>query len=520
MGILRPGHSVATARIFLVVLPGFLLYGYNQSCMGGVLSFDSFTKTFPQIDTANTEGAVKKHNSTIQGTVVAIYTLGCLIGALGTVPFGNRLGRRKSLVIVAFIALAGVVIQASSFSLPQLIVGRILGGIGTGGVNAIVPVWQSECTKPKSRGKNVIVLGTFIAIGVALASWINLGLSFVEESQAAWRFPLALPSLFTLMLAASTFVFPESPRWLISKGRIEEAKAALMILEGQHAVSEAIDQEIDLMQRAMRQTRERGFIDIFRSAGHHQRLIYRFCLAFGANFFALMTGANAITYYATTIFKESLGFDETKARILAAAVLTWKIVAAFSSFLLVDRVGRKPLFLASYLGMGVAMAGVAGTVSHIESYASSIAAVFFIFFFMIWFPLGSLGANFLYSAEIAPQDLRVHLAAIGTATHWLFNFVIAEATPTALDTIGWKYYTIFAAVGFVGAAVVILFYPETKGKSLEEMDDLFSGPAHWWNVAAYARTMGRSEISKFEDGERSYEKELNEERVEDTKLEK
>lgn len=99
------------------------------------------------------------------GTVVAIYTLGCLFGALSCTITGNRLGRRKTLLIYAFIATIGHIIQSSSYGVAQLVVGRIVTGLGVGGVNAIVPVWQSECSKPKNRGKNVVVLGIFIASG-------------------------------------------------------------------------------------------------------------------------------------------------------------------------------------------------------------------------------------------------------------------------------------------------------------------------------------------------------------------
>ncbi|GLA06689.1 hypothetical protein AnigIFM60653_007629 [Aspergillus niger] len=138
------------------------------------------------------------------------------------------------------------------------------------------------------------------------------------------------------------------------------------------------------------------------------------------------------------------------------------------------------------------MAGLTGTVWAIDNrytYGASIAATFFLFFYMSFFPLGFLAANFLYAAEIAPQELRIHLAAIGTATHWLFNFVIAEITPVAFATIRWRYYIVYAVVGFGVALMVYFLFPETKGRSLEEMDKLFEDPGRWWEVTAYARGM-------------------------------
>lgn len=226
--------------------------------------------------------------------------------------------------------------------------------------------------------------------------------------------------VFCFMILAFTYRFPESPRWLAMKGKTEEARAAMRALAGDDADPDVIEVEILSFSRIAHEesSHERGFVDLFKPS--QQKLFYRFCLALGINFCAQMTGANVITYYATTIFKESLKLPSHEASLLAAGVLTWKIIGACTAFLTVDRVGRKPLFMIAGLGMGVSMAGLAGTVYDIKSKSSSIAATFFLFMFMAFFPLGFLGSNFLYSAEIAPQDLRVHLAAVGTASHWIW----------------------------------------------------------------------------------------------------
>ncbi|ODM17898.1 hypothetical protein SI65_06686 [Aspergillus cristatus] len=118
------GSALATARICLILVPAFLLFGYNQSNLGGVLDYRSFVKYFPAINTSTTTGAVRDHNATAQGTVVAVYTLGCLIGSLAMISLGNRIGRRMSILVAAGIATTGLVIQAASYSLPQLVVGR------------------------------------------------------------------------------------------------------------------------------------------------------------------------------------------------------------------------------------------------------------------------------------------------------------------------------------------------------------------------------------------------------------
>lgn len=437
---------------------------------------------------------------------MAVYTLGCLIGSLGIAPIGNRIGRRKSLMVAAAVASVGIILQASAHSLAQLVVGRIISGVGNGGVNSVVPVWQSECTKPKNRGKNVVVVGIFITSGIALGGWVNVGLSHLEEHEVAWRLPLALPLVFTSMLLGFTLAFPESPRWLISKGWIDEARQSMIELNsGRHAEPESIDAEISLILSLVQQDgaqSELGFRDFFRRGP--QRLFYRLSLAVAVNFCAQMTGANVISYYGTRIFKQSLHMPASEAALLNAGVLTWKIVAATSAFLAVDRLGRKPLFMVACGGMSLSMAGLAGTAWAIgnapsQNFGASVGATFFLFLYMAFFPLGFVGANFLYGAEIAPQALRIHLASVGTATHWLFNFVIAEITPVAFVTITWRYYIVYAVIGAFSVPLVYFLFPETKGLSLEDMDSLFSGPAHFWEVPSYARRLKPSSAAEIEN---------------------
>jgi MFS family permease len=161
MSLLR-GHKLSVAQIGLIVAPSFILFGYNQAGVGGLLSLPDWTKTFPEIDTTNTKGAVKSHHATIQGVVVASFVLGALAGALSCMYIGNILGRRRNIFLGATLTLIGEILCTSSSGLAQFVVGRTIIGLGIGILSATVPVWQAECSPAAHRGKHVVLDGLFL----------------------------------------------------------------------------------------------------------------------------------------------------------------------------------------------------------------------------------------------------------------------------------------------------------------------------------------------------------------------
>ncbi|KAK9458441.1 sugar transporter [Dipodascopsis uninucleata] len=479
------GKSQTIARTAFILTPSFILFGYFQSLLGGVLSFKSFYSQFPIMNTSTTTGQEKSHNSTIQGTVVAVYTLGCATGALLCNFLGQKFGRKECVFFASVVSVIGIILQVTSFNVVQLAVGRVVGGIGVGGLNAVVPVWVSECSPPKNRGKNVIILGEFICLGIAMVSWINYGFSTVGDKQYAWRIPMVIPISLPLVILITSPFFSESPRWLVRIGKRSKALAALSELANLPEDHPDIIAQYETLDRELNNSeggdRVLGFSDLFTMGP--RKILFRVFLAVMANFFAIMTGATVISYYATTLYEESLGFSNRKAHLLAAISLTWKLVPALVAFLCVDRFGRRPLFLVSGLGMGLCMMIIGGTISISDANSgASIASVFLIFFFLFFFPLGYLGANFLYISEIAPHDLRMHMSTVGTVTHWIFNFVTAEITPIAFASIGWKYYFIYGCVGILSFFVVFIIFPETKNRSLEEIEHMFQNAKNIWDV--------------------------------------
>ncbi|KAL1887669.1 hypothetical protein Sste5346_010064 [Sporothrix stenoceras] len=481
------GAKLQAAQIWAVIMP----FGYNNSVAGGLLGLSSWIATFPQIDTTTTTGSVKTHNSTVQGTVVAMYTLGCFFGCIDCIWLGDRLGRKKTILLAAATNILGAIIQCTSFSLPQLIVGRLVSGFGFGHLTATAPNWQAECSGAAHRGAAVMLEGLFISTGLAIGGWVNLGMSF-HKGSIAWRFPLALSILWSLFILLNTPFMPESPRWLVQHNREEEARIVLADLNDTEPDTDSINMAISEIQLSLELAGQAEFRHIFKNGP--LRLFQRTCLACAAQCFQQMGGINALAFYQTTIFTEDLGLAKTTARIVSASVFTWQAICSPIGVLTVDHFGRRKLMLFSAFGMGMCMAIIAGTSTQSQNVAAIGAAAAFIFLFSLFFPTGFLGLTFLYAAEISPLAYRVPITAMSTGTAWLFNFVVAEVTPVGLSTISHRYYIIFAAINwFLTFPAVYFFFPETNSRQLEEVDAIFLNSKSVFDTVSVAARMPRGQ---------------------------
>lgn len=196
------------------------LFGYDQGVFGGVIVTDSFLTTLGI-----------KGDASIQGTITAIYDIGCFLGALASYFFGDMLGRKKSVLLGTTIMSVGALLQITSYSVAQMIVGRVVAGIGNGMNTATAPPWQAETSKASWRGKLIVVELILNIAGFSLSNWVTFGFSYVPGG-VAWRVPLALQFIFIVILYATVPWLPESPRWLVGKGRFDEAEQILADVEG------------------------------------------------------------------------------------------------------------------------------------------------------------------------------------------------------------------------------------------------------------------------------------------------
>ncbi|KAH9208327.1 general substrate transporter [Leptodontidium sp. 2 PMI_412] len=473
---------------------GFVLFGYDQGVMSGLLTLDTFVETFPEIDVTSKHLTPdqKSYNSTIQGLTVAIYEIGCMFGALSTMWAGDKFGRRKIVFGGAIIMCIGAAIQCASFSLTQFIVGRIITGVGNGFVTATVPMWQSECAKAERRGAMVMIEGALIIFGLAFSYWLNFAFFFVS-GQINWRFPIAFQCVFAGILIAFILELPESPRWLIKKGRIEESKVVFAALDGISVDESFVQAQVDeVLSTLEKEEGTRKSLKLLVSQGPKKHF-HRSMLAIWSQAMQQLSGTNLITYYATSIYENSIGLSPVNARIVAACQNTAYVAVACIAIFTIERVGRRKLLLVGSVGQMSSMAILCGTVwlANRGNTVAGIVASFFIFFFNAFFGLGWLGIPWLYPAEIVSLEIRAPVNGLSTATDWALNFMVVMITPVAFNSIGVYTYVIFAAMNGLMFFVVYFLYPETANRSLEEIDDIFADSNPWtpWDVVAIARKL-------------------------------
>ncbi|KAJ5826736.1 hypothetical protein N7447_003499 [Penicillium robsamsonii] len=479
------------SAVAMVAGIGFVLFGYDQGVMGGLLTLDTFVETFPEMDTVGKSltAAQKSYNSSVQGVVIAIYEIGCMFGALGTLWAGDRYGRRKVVFGGAIIMCIGATIQCAAFGLPQFVTGRIITGIGNGFVTATVPMWQSECAKPKRRGAMVMIEGVLIVFGLAFSYWLNFAFYFINN-QVNWRFPIAFQCVFAGILIAFILSMPESPRWLIKMGRNSESRAVFAALEGLPVTDPVIEMHVQSVCVGLEQ--EQGSRISLKMIGTQGRKkhFHRSMLAIWSQAMQQLSGTNLITYYATTIYQGSIGLSAVNARIVAACQNTAYMFVACVAIFTIERIGRRKLLMIGSAGQMSSMVVLAGTIwaTGKGNTDAAIVASFFIFAFNASFALGWLGIPWLYPAEIVGLEIRATVNGLSTATDWVLNFMVVMIAPVAFNSIGIYTYVIFAVMNGLMLFVVYFLYPETANRSLEEIDEIFENSNPWtpWDVVSIA----------------------------------
>ncbi|KAI7158077.1 general substrate transporter [Hortaea werneckii] len=449
-----------TAVILACAGLDFLEFGYDQGLLGGILSGDRFREMLGEPD------------PTMEGLLSGIYTVGCAGGALVSFIWGEKMGRVGSILWANVIVIIGAVIQTACYSYWQMFVARIIAGIGVGLSTVSVPILQSETLPPRNRGAMLVIQSALINAGVAIASWLTFATLF-SSSSLQWRFPIAMQIFFSAIVLVLCFFIPETPRWLVSRGRHEEARTVIAQLADTTEEDSLVEGQLqEILDNVKAENlNETSWSDTFHNKTP-MRNLHRVVLGMGPYMMNQWSGINSITYYLTYTLQNYLGFERNLALILASVSFTQYAILSWPPYFYIDKIGRRWTIMLSSAGCSVCMVIVAACLLE-PTDARSAAAVAFMFLFTDAFTLGILPVSWSYSSEIQPLSTRNKATSVGVASHWLSNFVVVLVTPIGLDNIGTNYYWIWAGVNALFVPLVFFFGVETAGRSLEMVDQDF-----------------------------------------------
>ncbi|KAH8092159.1 general substrate transporter [Cristinia sonorae] len=491
-------------------------FGYDQGVMGGVNTSPDFVRVMGLGHSEyrnKAEGVVATiTNPTRQGGIVSIYYFGTLLGCLMGGVLGDRIGRLKGMIVASAWVIVGAALQAGAQNLAMMLCARVICGVGTGCLNAIVPVWSAEVASHTSRGAFIASEFTLNILGVVVAYWLEFGLGFVGDgdTQVRWRFPLAFQIVPMVAFLLCLPLMPESPRWLVKMGRHEEAREILGRLrseDGNPEAPRAVAEYEDIVTAVVLEkehTKRNSYISMFlgRNDGN-LHIARRVQLSIWLQIVQEWTGIAAITVYASTIFSQA-GYSPRKSQWLSGLNDITYMLSTLMAVVTIDRWGRRIGLYWGAVGQGLALI-LAGAFArllkdHPEKAAEyGGAAAFFVFLYTAVFGATWLTIPWVYPTETFPVEVRAKGNAFGVVGWSIGNGWLTLLNPVMFARIGENTLHIFGVVNFLSIPMVWALYPETANRTLEEMDLLFACDSPWvWDAEAHYRKM-KSKNARIDD---------------------
>jgi len=441
------GSALYVLLLTLVAALGGLLFGYDTAVISGAIGF--LTKRFSL-------------NAVMQGWAAGSVLVGCMIGASVAGFVSDRFGRKKAMVLAAVLFTVSAVGAAIPRNVTEFVIARMLGGVGIGIASMLSPLYISEIAPARSRGRLVSVNQFAIIFGMLVVYFVNAKVASLGSEAwnvaVGWRWMFAsgiLPALLFLVLLAAV---PESPRWLAKRGRSSEAERVLARIGGaDHARREIAD-----IQDALTHKREESLAQLFEPVMRLPLLI-----GIGLAILQQITGINIVLYYAPEIFRSagSLTHKAMNDTVIVGAVnLAFTIVAIG----IVDRLGRKPLLLIASAGMGVSLA-LLGWAFVFHLFQGPLVLLF-VLTYVASFALAMGPVVWVVIAEIFPTRIRGRAMSVATVCLWLSCFAVTQLFPIMLERLEGKVFFLYAVICAAAFVFVALVVPETKGKSLEEIE--------------------------------------------------
>jgi SP family galactose:H+ symporter-like MFS transporter len=457
----QPQPTEGNPRIVYVVAVlsalGGMLFGYDTGVISGAI-------LFIRQDFALSDFTV--------GLVVSAVLIGAVIGAAIGGDVSDHFGRRKVIIAAAVIFALGAVGTAKVPDVILLILGRIAVGIAIGIASEVTPLYISEMSPPRMRGSLVSLNQLAITIGIVVSYLVDFGLSAFQ----GWRYMLGLAAIPAIILGIGMLPLPDTPRWLINHNEPDNARKVLKRIRGK----DDVESEVTEIQGSLKKQRG-GRAELFNP-------LVKPALIIGASLaiFQQVTGINTVIYYAPTIFQFA-GITSASSAILATVgVGVVNVIFTIVAIALLDRVGRRPLLLIGLAGMVFSLT-LLGAVFFLPSLLSSLGdlAVVGLMLYVASFAIGLGPVFWLLISEIYPLKVRGLAMSIASEANWGSNLIIALTFLTLVQVLGRSgTFWLYAIVGVGAWVFAFLLIPETKGKTLEEIEE-------HWRKGLHPREMGR-----------------------------
>lgn len=451
------GYALACALIASVIS---IIFGYDTGVMSGAMIF------------IKEELKTNDHQLEI---LAGILNLCALAGSLVAGRTSDYIGRRYTVVLSAVIFLLGAVLMGYAPNFAVLMTGRCTAGIGVGFALMIGPVYSAEISSPSTRGFLTSLPELCISLGI-LSGYVSNYLLAKLPLQVGWRLMLGLPAIPSLILAVGVLKMPESPRWLAMQGRLADTEKILLRISNTRQEAEARFRDIKIAA-----TETHGGHGVWKKLLLPSPAVRRMLLAaVGILFFEHATGIEAVVLYGPRIFKKAGVTGKDKLLLATVGVgltkTTFIVVATF----LMDKFGRRRLLLVSTAGMIVALASLGSGLTFADRSAEPLRwalafSIFATYAYVAFFSIGLCPVTWVYSSEIWPLELRAQGMSVGVAVNRLTNAVISMTfiSISEVITIGGSFF-MFAGVSVVAWLYFYCLLPETKGRSLEDMEMLFT----------------------------------------------
>lgn len=440
------GSIAYVLLLTLVAALGGLLFGYDTAVISGAIKYIKLRFELNDIQ---------------EGWAVANVLVGCMIGAAVAGILSDRFGRKKGLILAAILFSISAVGAAVPRSLTEFVIARLLGGFAVGTASMLSPLYIAEVAPAHIRGRLISLNQVAIISGMLVVSVVNWQIASPDNEAwnvaMGWRWMLGSGAIPAVLFLVALFVVPESPRWLIKQGRTDEARHVLVRVGGVERAEQEISEIRDTLAHA-----GASLADLFRPG---IRLAVGIAVVLAV--LQQVTGINAVLYYAPKIF-ESAEVTPAQALLQTIAVNGINLLFTLVAIWVVDRGGRKPLLLATSVAMGISLVLLGGAF-HLKLSSAWIFA--FTLAYVASFAVAMGPVVWVVLAEIFPTRTRGRAMSVATAALWIACFAVSQTVPWMFNHLGqaatFGTYAAMCAVAFI---FVALFVPETKGRTLEEIE--------------------------------------------------